>query len=282
MPIEQTIEIGQVSVVSILESTLSCPPEVWINDGDPQAGIAAAREWCEVTIADDGWLTTPVRCYLVRSAGQTILVDTGQGADSPFVSAIPGWRVDAGDLIADLRAAGVDPADVDYVVMTHAHPDHTGWNLQTVEGITEPTFPNARHLLCELDWVLTEQFSDLARPLVELRASGALELVAADREITNEVRLLESHGHTPGHVCVAIESDGVEALILGDVVHHKVSLTDPEAREALDNDEAVATRQTLYQRLSGSDTLILASHFEAPAAGYLRPRAAGYQFDESP
>jgi len=282
MSLEPAVIVGTVTITPILESAVWSAAEVWIPDQDRDAVIAATREWCEVTVADDGWVVLPVRCYVVESAGRTILIDSGQGEDSPFVSRIPGWRVDAGDLIADLEAAGFAVGDFDQVVMTHAHPDHTGWNLRTVDGNVEATFPNARYLLCEPDWALVEQFGPLGAPLATLRDSGALELVAADTVLTEEVRLLETHGHTPGHVCIEVNSAGQQALILGDVVHHKISLANPARREAADNDQALATRLALYDRLAGSSTRILASHFETPAVGYLKQRGTGYEFSPKP
>jgi glyoxylase-like metal-dependent hydrolase (beta-lactamase superfamily II) len=279
MSLEPPVRVGNVTITPIVESALWSSPDAWIKGQDHSAVIAATREWCDVTVADDGWVVVPVRSYVVASEGQTIVVDTGQGESSPFAGMIPGWRVDGGDYLADLAAAGVDPASVDLVVMTHAHPDHVGWNTREVDGELVPTFPNARYLLCERDWTMVEGFAQLAeRPLLSLRRLGVLDLAPGDRELTSEVRLLPTHGHTPGHVCVEIESAGERALILGDVVHHKLSLAHPELPEASDNDEALATRRALYARYAGSDVLILASHFEGPAAGYLKRRGEGYEF----
>ena len=71
-------------------------------------------------------------------------------------------------------------------------------------------------------------------------------------------------------------------MIIGDVIHHKITLADPTAREAGDNDQALATRQALYERLAGASTLVFASHFETPATGYLKQRGGGYEFSETP
>lgn len=281
MSVEPTVQVGDVTVTPIVESALWSAAREWLPEEDADAVIAATREWCHVTTADDGWVVAPVRCYVVQSAGRTILVDSGQGEDSPFASILPGWRVESGDLVADLETAGFGVGDIDQVVMTHIHPDHTGWNMRTVDGALEPTFPNARYLLCEPDWAMVELFGDLAVPMVALRERGLLDLVAADTALTEEVRLLAAHGHTPGHVCVAIDSGGEQALLIGDLVHHKIALADPSHRESGDSDQALETRLALYEQLAGSDTLILASHFEAPAVGYLKPRGDGYEFSET-
>lgn len=175
----------------------------------------------------------------------------------------------------------MDRASVDLVALTHAHPDHIGGNTQLVDGVWEPTFPNARYLLPEEDWALVELFGALAEgPLISLHDRGLLELVSSNRVLTDEVRLVESHGHTPGHVCVEIESGGERALILGDVVHHKLSLGDPTGREAEESDEAVATRQAWYERLADSDVRVFATHFEEPAIGYFERAERGYRFVE--
>jgi glyoxylase-like metal-dependent hydrolase (beta-lactamase superfamily II) len=281
MPVEPSVRVGNVTITPIVESALWSAPSEWLPEEDSDAVIAATREWCEVTVADDGWVVVPVRCYVVQSGGRTILVDSGQGEDSLFVSVLPGWRVDSGDLVAELATAGIAVEDIDQVVMTHIHPDHTGWNFRTVDGTPEPTFPNARYLLSEPDWALVEQYGPLAAPIASLRERGLLDLVAADTALTEEVRLLESHGHTPGHVCIEIESEGDRAILIGDVVHHKIALANPGAPESGDSDQALATRLALYDRVAGSDTLILASHFEAPAVGYFKRRGAGYEFSET-
>lgn len=282
MTIEPTVQVGDVSVTPIVESALWSPAATWIGGQDEAAVIAATREWCEVTVAEDGWVIVPVRSYVVRSAGQTIIVDTGQGEASPFGSLIEGWRTDGGTYLADLEAAGVDRTEVSIVVMTHGHPDHVGWNVHELAGALEPTFPNARYWLCDREWVLVEGFGELARrQILSLHDRGLIDLVVGDAELTGDVRLRPTHGHTPGHVAVEINSAGERALLIGDIVHHKLSLADPEGRESMDTDDAVSTRQALYEETAGSDIRVFASHFETPAVGYFHARGSGYEFSTS-
>ena len=279
--VQETARVGDVAVTPIVESVLWSAPEVWIGGQDVEATIAATREWAAVSVGDDGAVVVPVRSYIVESQGRTMVVDTGQGTNSPYGTAILRFRPELGDYVGDLEAAGVDRASVELVALTHAHSDHVGGNTQLVDGVWEPTFPNARYLLPEPDWALVETLGALSEgPLLSLRERGVLDLVSADRVLTDEVRLVASHGHTPGHVCVEIESGGERALILGDVVHHKLSLADPTGREAVDTDEALATRQAWYERLADSDVRVFATHFEEPAVGYFRRAGEGYRFVE--
>src|SRR5687768_2286135 len=88
-------------------------------------------------------------CYLIRSEGQTILVDTGVGPSSLGLAT---WLGTGGELPDRLRAAGVSPEDVETVVFTHLHPDHVGWNLHRDGGQYRPTFPRARYLAHRADW----------------------------------------------------------------------------------------------------------------------------------
>jgi glyoxylase-like metal-dependent hydrolase (beta-lactamase superfamily II) len=281
MTVQATVRVGDVSATPIVESVLWSAPEIWIGGQDVEAAIAATREWAEVSVGDDGAVVVPVRSYIVESQGQTIVVDTGQGEHSPYGTVLPQFRPELGDYLGDLEAAGVERASVVAVALTHAHPDHIGGNTQLIDGVWEPTFPNARYLLPEPDWDLVELFGALAEgPLTSLEERGVLDLVSADHVLTDEVRLVASHGHTPGHVCVEIESGGERAVILGDVVHHKLSLGDPTGREAEDSDEALTTRQAWYERLATSDVLVFATHFEEPAIGYFERAGEGYRFVE--
>ncbi len=281
MTVQETVRVGDVTVTPIVESMLWSAPEMWTDETNAEEMIAATREWAEVSVADDGWVVVPVRSYVIRSQGQTIIVDTGQGEHSPFGTMDLEFRPELGDYLGDLEAAGVDRSSVELVAMTHAHPDHIGGNTQLVDGVWEPTFANARYLLPEPDWALVQLFGELAEgPLLSLHERGVLDLVSADRALTEEVRFVASHGHTPGHVCVEIESGGERAVILGDVVHHKLQLADPAGREAAESDEAVATRQAWYERLATSDVRVFATHFEEPAIGYFERAGSGYRFVE--
>lgn len=180
---------------------------------------------------DNDEVVISIHSLVIESQGQVILVDSCIGCrpssyrdttntDSPYLE--------------NLGEAGYTVEDIDIVVCTHLHFDHVGWNTRLVDGKWVPTFPNARYLFSRVDfefwddhpteWVST--FDDTVRPVVE---AGQADLVAMDHRVNSEVWFEPSPGHSPGHVCVHISSQGKEAVITGDIVHHPLQFFVPRA-----------------------------------------------------
>ena len=281
---EATIQVGQVEVCPILESILWCPSTVYmpgIEDVDPL--VESVGEWAAVTRAEDGWLATYVRAYVVKGDGQVGLVDAGVGPENGF-EGLPNWRVDLFPFIERLAEVDVTPDQIDWVVSTHMHPDHIGWYARREGESWVPTFGNARYLYVDAEW---DHASVNGSPTVKARTStawdsGLVEVVGPDTQITPSVRLEPSHGHTPGHVYARIASGPDQALIIGDVIHHKLQLAVPDQPDGTDRrapEQGFATRMALYERCVDSDIVLIAGHFEPPAVGYLVRRGAGYALE---
>ncbi len=213
-------------------------------------------------------------CFLVRSEGKTILVDTGLGpkpADSPETP----W----GELLRDMDAHGVKPEDIDMVVMTHAHRDHVGWNLLSNNGQSggqrRPTFPKAKYWMSKTDWEVCHQpevsdrFPNAAECVWPLDELGLLELMEGEQALTGQLTTLPTPGHTPGHMSIVISSQGERALILGDVLHNPVQAheTDWVSRADMDPEQTRITRRSLMERLEQEGTLVAAVHMPAPGFG---------------
>ncbi len=213
-------------------------------------------------------------CFLVRSEGKTILVDTGLGpkpADSPETP----W----GQLLQNMGAHGVKPEDIDMVVMTHAHRDHVGWNLLSPVGRSggqpRPTFPNAKYWMSRTDWDVCHQpevsdlFPNAAECVWPLDELGLLELMEGEQALTSQLTALPTPGHTPGHMSIVISSQGEKALILGDVLHNPVQAheTDWVSRADMDPEQTRITRRSLMERLEQEGTLVAAVHMPAPGFG---------------
>ncbi len=244
-----------------------------LSDGalvfDPAAALPAAP--LEALAAhggiEDGRWVTPLTTWAIRTAGQLVLVDTGMGpSPRPF-------QGHSGDLPASLSAAGIDPALVDVVLFTHLHSDHIGWNLAARDGKRAPFFPNARYIVRRPEWEhwRTSEAGFIRACVQPLADGGWLELVEDDHEPAPGVRLLSTPGHTPGHVCILVTSNGEGGIITGDAAHHPAQLEHPEWSPRFDAspEQAAGSRAALVDRLERDGLVALGGHFPAPHAGHI-------------
>jgi glyoxylase-like metal-dependent hydrolase (beta-lactamase superfamily II) len=171
------------------------------------------------------------------------------------------------------------------VVCTHLHVDHVGWNTMLEGGRWVPTFPKARYLIGrrEYDFWSAEGdeeqqtiLGDSVKPIFE---AGLAELVELDHVVSPEVRLSPSTGHTPGHVCVMISSEGEQAVITGDMTHHPCQLAHPDWSPVFDSDReaAAATRARLFAEWADQPILVIGTHYAAPTAGHVVRDGAAFR-----
>ena len=220
--------------------------------------------------------------------GVRIAVDTCVGNDKERELEL--WNKTQGPFLQHLEAGGVSRESVDFVLCTHLHVDHVGWNTILQDGRWVPTFPNAKYLFAreEFDhWSAEVEagrgthdttdeavMADSIQPILE---AGLHELVEMDKVIVDEgeaakVWLTPTTGHTPGHVSVCIASEGERALITGDCIHHPMQMASVDTRCFADSDQeaAVATRRQLLTSLAGSKCMLIGTHFAAPSRGLVR------------
>jgi len=220
-------------------------------------------------MAPSGEIPSRVLTFVVRSQGRTILVDSGVGEWGV-------WRFGNGHLLDSLAALDVRPEAVDFVVPTHLHIDHVGWNTRRSPQGPVPTFPRARYIFQQADWdyftrpefLAGERAAYVQHSVLPLQDSGLMELAGSERAITDEVTLLHAPGHTPGQVCVLVESGGEAALLIGDVCHDPAQLSEPDWSPVFDVDAALSARSRravarMAKELSG---LVAGAHFNAPGA----------------
>ena len=247
-----------------------------------ETALSGSRSFMFPAIAEDRWepwrrycnprgnLIMNVGSFLVRSAGQTLLIDTGLGDKGR-----PNYP--QGHLLANLAEVGVQPRDIDQVVITHLHVDHVGWNTLRQGDGWAPTFPNARYRIVRAEWdyftaperaATLDYMQDSVLPLTD---SGQLDLVEGEHRLTPELSLVPSPGHTPAHACVAVASGGEHAMIIGDLAHHPVQLTELEWSVSFDLDPklAAATRAALVERMEREQALVIGGHFPPPGIGRL-------------
>jgi glyoxylase-like metal-dependent hydrolase (beta-lactamase superfamily II) len=248
----------------------------------PDATPAACAEVAPGLMADDGLVDLSLHGTVIESGGRRILVDTCAG-DDPVARRVLGLVRGGGSITATqgtvrdaVVAAGWAPEDIDVVVCTHLHFDHVGGNL--CDG--EPAFPAARYVVAGDEWAFwaanqdDDQYPAVAEAVLPLVEAGLVDLVDGDHGLTDEVRLVSTPGHTPGHVSVLIDSGGERAAITGDLVHHPVELVAPAWTMVADTDAARATasRREFVDRFGDGETLILGTHFGGSSAGrFLAP-----------
>jgi glyoxylase-like metal-dependent hydrolase (beta-lactamase superfamily II) len=217
--------------------------------------------------------------FLINTGDKLVLIDTGTGGKGANFAVFRG----CGHLIANLRAAGYLPEQVDEVYITHTHLDHVG-------GLTlgeQRTFPNAtvRAATSEVDGFLNpdrmaaapkakkaglQALADLFQPYIK---AGRFSAFNEDRTLVPGIRALATHGHTPGHTSYVVESGGQTMIVLGDLVHvGAVQLLYPSAHFGSDADpvEAAAQRIRVLQMAADGSFWIAGAHLSFPGIGHLR------------
>jgi glyoxylase-like metal-dependent hydrolase (beta-lactamase superfamily II) len=283
--------VGEIEVTPIFEVDAGAVIDGILPNASDQARLAVP--WLQPRFIDErGRSRAIVQLLGIRSGDTRILVDAGVGDRKPRPE-IPAWSDLRSGLPERLEAAGFGPGRVDLIAVTHLHLDHVGWLTQwTTDADWAPTFPGARHLLVDREleyWLVSPvgpssdahaAIDDSVRPVV---AAGLVERVAPGTRIAPGVTLLPSHGHTPGHTSVLIESGGQSVLVTGDAIHHPVQLAHPEWGSASDYDPDVSarTRRALLERCADTGTLLFGSHF-AGAAPYrvVRTRDGAFALTE--
>jgi len=232
--------------------------------------------------ADELRLKLPVQSYLVRSARHTLLIDTCIGCRKSH-DVFRGWGARSDELwLANLRAAGVAPEDIDTVMCTHLHVDHCGWNTRQVDGRWVPTFPNAKYLFARPEYEASAAansivFRENVLPVIE---AGQAELVDLDHEIEHGIRFEPTLGHTPGHVAVSLASKGTHAVMSGDLIHSPLQLAFPEWSPKVDWDRALSarTRRRFLEQHADRDVIVMTAHFPQPSMGQVLAAGDAFRF----
>ena len=267
-------QVGDVKVLLVRETLQPVPAEGMYVE--PDMGVFEANaDWLRPYFLDDeGNMPLSIHALVLESEGQTIMVDTCIG-NRP-IEMVPQMSHLGEGFLDELAAAGFEPGDIDIVLCTHLHFDHVGWNTILVDGEWVPTFPNARYLFGRTEYEYWDSgaegaaitFGDAVRPVLD---AGLADLVDSDHQVTGEISLEPSPGHSPGHVSVRISSAGQEAVITGDLVHHPVQFSAPDWVMTADDDPSRAsdTRRTFRDRYADSGILIFGTHFAGPSCGHL-------------
>lgn len=284
-----TWRVGNVKISKVVEMELEGAPSDMILKGLTPAEVQGLS-WLQPYFATaEGAMNLTIQAFVIESEGKKIIVDTCVGNDKK--RDFPPWNEMHTPFLNDLAAAGYTRDSITTVLCTHLHVDHVGWNTMLVDGKWVPTFPKANYLFARNEWAHwqaeieafkanpppppaegelpidpAQVMNDSVIPIID---AGLHTLVESTHVITSEVSLIPTPGHTPGHVSVRIRSNGEEAIITGDMMHHPYQIAVPDQCSNFDTDEAMgqATRRAFVKQNADTGVRIFGTHFSAPTVG---------------
>ncbi len=282
--------IGEYRISSIIEreGPLRTPAVMFPTADTRRAAEILAQMPSTVWSPTSGILFNTYQTFVLRSPKRTVLIDTCVGehkARPPHLMNYPKqpW-------LDGFTRTGLAFEGVDVVVNTHLHVDHCGWNTRLVNARWVATFPKARYCMAEVEFSYWRGqtalgfempgriWTDSALPLVE---SGHADLVGMDAQVDDDLTLLPTPGHTPGHVCVRLRSGGAEAIFIGDLMHHPIQCEEPSWSSCfcVDPELAARTRRRFFEQVADTDTIIVPEHFPYPTAGRIRSHRNAFRWE---
>jgi glyoxylase-like metal-dependent hydrolase (beta-lactamase superfamily II) len=284
-----TFSFGDVTATRIEESLVPVfNPTSFIPDFD-FAAVEPHMDWFAPNHFDPvtGRLVISMHSWLIRTPQHTILIDTCVG-DHTHMPALPAYHMKEFPWLKNLAAAGVQPEEVDFVLCTHLHSDHVGWNTRLEDGRHVPTFPNARYVMSKAEYdhhASSDEASDnngaFRNRVLPVVDAGLSELVSGDHSIGDSLVITPAPGHTPGHVAITLNNAGENGLFIGDALHSAIQGVFPDWNSAFcqDPDAARATRRRLLEHCCEHDALLMPQHFGIPFATKVRPKGNAFTFD---
>ena len=266
--------IGQFDCISVSDGTYDYTPSTLFKDLSEDEVIQYLKDYPLVS----GKVRSPYTFLFVDTGEHKVLADMGAGKLGP----------DTGNLTSNLKAAGIEPGEIDTIIITHAHPDHVGG---TLDDFGDPKYPNANYFIMKEEWEfwfsdeayqkVAEHYSAILQPEVFMKvARGQLgpvkdrmKLLTGNSEIVPGVHVHAAPGHTPGHMAVSFSSLGEELFFIGDAIVFPFMIEHPEVVPVFDiiPDMADQTRRKLCNQLTEKDAWVLAQHFPPfPSLGHIQ------------
>ncbi len=261
--------VGRVKITNVVEIGATGGTRFILPQATPEE--AQKMPWLVPHYANaEGRLRLNVQSWIVETPSHKIIVDTCIGNNKANRS-VPVWNGLNKPFLNDLAAAGYPIDTIDTVLCTHLHVDHVGWNTTLLGGKWVPTFANARYLFGKTEyehWAAHSPegehravFEDSVQPIVD---AGRANLIGSDHRIGDEISLISTPGHTPGHMSLLVTSDGQQALLTGDVAHHPCQMAHLDWSSTADSDpvQSIETRKMLFSRFADTPALVFGGHYD--------------------
>jgi glyoxylase-like metal-dependent hydrolase (beta-lactamase superfamily II) len=252
----QPLRVGDLTVQPVYDGTVVMRPDNFANsDWTPHQHL----------LDGDGQIVAPVGGFLVRIGGHIALLDAGVGD-------VQDVMFEGGAMLRSMAAVGVQPGDVDTIVISHLHSDHMGW----LERDGQIVFPNATVHIAAADWqhFVTDLGDGRRRANRLLAIESQVQLIDGDEAtILPGLTTRATPGHTPGHTSTVLSSGTERMIVLGDALHCPAQLTETEWEFVYEVDPKLAarTRRALLQDAEAPGTSLLPCHFPGMQAARLVP-----------
>src|ERR1700744_1002281 len=275
-------KVGDYECTSINDGARSFPmPDKFVVNVAKDEALAAA----DAAYMPKGMVTVPFNPQLINTGKKLILIDAGNG-----VANLEPSKGAVGRTLQNLAAAGVDPKNIDIVLLSHLHPDHTN-GIRAADGSI--AFPNAEIMVPSVDWAFwtsdenaakaqsNEMMKNYFANVKKTFAGIETKVTKYDwgKEVAPGITSIEAPGHTPGHTAFAIASGNSKILIQSDVTNiPEFFLRNPDWHVAYDNDPDLAqkTRHKFYDMAAAEKATVVGFHFTFPCIGHVEKDGAKY------
>jgi glyoxylase-like metal-dependent hydrolase (beta-lactamase superfamily II) len=278
-------EVGEFGCVSVSDGALNYPPESFFSNAPLERVEEALRQLNLPT----SQVMTPYTCLYIDTGEHRVLVDAGAGDLGAHAAQVfPGLDHSTsvtGLLLKNVRASGIEPSEIDTVIITHAHPDHVGGMLNETG---ELVYSNAHYFISQEEWEFWNSDTAMTKAppiMVETARTNLgplkerITLVEGESEIVPGVRAVAAFGHTPGHIALSIASDDESLLHVSDAVLYPLHLEHPEWTPVFDIDpeQASASKRRIFDLAAEEEALVFAHHFPPfPNLGHVHKQEQGW------
>lgn len=272
-------KMGDYEIVQLMDGarTFPMPDKFVINASKDEAIKAAAAAYLP-----EGKVTIPFSPMIVNTGSKLVAIDTGNG-----LGAFAGSKGVVGQARGNMEAAGIDPKQIDIIIISHFHGDHIG-GLKNADGSL--AFPNAEIKVPAIEAAFwgdeanaskangfnRGQFANVKKMMNGLKVTP----YEADKEVAPGITSIASPGHTPGHMSYVVASGSKKILVQSDVTNiPSFFLRNPDWQVIFDNDPdiAVKTRHRIYDMAAAEKMAVSGYHFPYPCVGYVEKDGAGYR-----